>query len=101
MTDREPGWLGRLAFGVGSEAAARNPDLTDEDRVRLQRQARWIVPAVLAPVVVAVILAWAISRDFLTVVTAGFVAMAATMFVGLPLGLLLDRREARRRRKSP
>lgn len=98
MAEREPGWLGRLAFGVGSEAALHNPDLTDEDRVRLRKQARWILPAVLAPVLAAVIVAWAVSRDFLIVIAAVFVTMAVVMLVGLPLGLLLDRRKARRRR---
>ena len=100
MADREPGWLGRLAFGVGSEAAAHNPDLTDEDRARLRKQARWILPALLTPVLAAVIVAWVVTRDFLTVITAVCVALAVMIFVGLPLGLMLDRHKAQRRRTA-
>lgn len=92
MVDREPGWLGRLAFGVGSEAAAHNPDLSDEDRVRLRRQARWVLPALLGPVLIAVGVAWAASRNFLIVITAAFVSTAAMLIVGLPIAVLFDRR---------
>jgi uncharacterized membrane protein len=82
---------------VGGEAAAHNPDLSDEDRARLRKQGRWILPAMIAPVAAAVSVAWVASHSFLTVLTAAFVSLPATFIVALPIGFVLDRRERQRR----
>jgi len=100
VVDREPGWLGRLAFGAGGQAAEHNPDLSDEDRARLRKQADWVLPAIVAPLAIAVCVAWVVSNSFLTVLTAACVTLPATFVVALPIGFLLDRRERQRRPRT-
>ena len=77
MVDREPGWLGRLAFGVGSEAAM--PATTPAQR----QFAVWAAASVVVMGAAAGVVVGLLAHSFFMGLGVGVGAMLLTLLAAM------------------